>query len=286
MALYATLADFRAENKAVNTADNNIALSSLRIVSRRIDSLLDPLRKRRVFEPIIEARKVRVTSDRVNSHDNTLRLDSSLLVLTTTVLGTTTLTDAEGWPDSTAPPFPYLRRTTLGVSWYTDCGSCGSPLFATLTGVWGIHRDYANAWMAVDVIATANINASVTTLTVADVDGADAYGLTPRISAGNLLKIGDEYLEVTATNTTTNAVTVRRGVNGSTAAAHVIGDTVSVWQVEEPIRRVVARQAALIYARRGAYEVVGANDLGTEIRYPQDLLTELRATLQDYAYGN
>ena len=282
MTLYCTLDDAKTDDKATGTGGDNYLLRAIRTVSRRVDREFAATRP--VFAPTIEARKIRIDSTRVNSWENTLRVDGNLLALTTTVLGTTTLTDAVGYPDAAMPPFPYIRRTTQGVNWYSDCGSCdGSPLFVTLTGIWGFHSDYANAWQKVDDLG-ADITSSATSLTVADIDGADVYGFTPRISAGNLLKIGTEFLEVTATVVGTNTATVRRGVNGSTAAAHTSGDDVYVWQVEDPIRAVVARQSAMLYSRRGAFTSVEITALGSEIRFPADLLTELRAVLQDYAY--
>jgi len=80
-----------------------------------------------------------------------------------------------------------------------------------MAGVWGYNSDYLQAWQAVDVITVVGINSSVTSFTVADVDGVDVYGVTPRISAGNYVLIDSEVMLVTATNTTTNTVTVKRG---------------------------------------------------------------------------
>src|SRR5690606_35601661 len=138
-----------------------------------------------------------------------------VLELTSVSLGNTSLTintDVEAWPDTTAP-IRTLRLTSLERSWYRDAAAnCdGTPLTVTLGGIFGIHRDYTNAWSSVDTLAAAIISTTSTTFTVADVDGADEYGLTPRVSPGHLVRIDDEIMEVTATNTTTNVVTVRRG---------------------------------------------------------------------------
>lgn len=285
MTLYCTLSDAKADDGATGITGDNYLLRAIRTVSRRVDR--EFAAKRPLFAPVIEARKVRVDGYHVNSWDNTLRLDGSLLALTAATVGSTALvvgTNVSGYPDVDMPPFPYLRLTQCGSRgwYYTDCADCSAPLYATITGIWGVHRDYANAWQLADTLS-AGINASVTTLTVADIDGADVYGVTPRISAGNLLKIDDEFLEVIATSTATNAATVRRGVNGSTAAAHALSAPVYVWQIEEPIRAVVARQAAMIYARKGAFTTVEISGM-SEVRYPADLLPELRAVLQEYAY--
>jgi hypothetical protein len=212
-----------------------------------------------------------------------------LLELTSVAIGSTTLTvgtDVVAYPSTTIPPFKFLRLRN-GNFWYDYCASNSyDPLTLTVTGVWGVHRDYANAFVKVDDVAdVAGINASVTTLTVADVDGADQYGLTPRISAGNLLKIGSEYLLVTATDTTANTATVRRGVNGSTAAVHANGDDVYVWNVEETVRDAVAKQAGLKYLRRGAYTTVEVQGM-TEVRFPSDVMHEIWAVVQEMQYAS
>lgn len=291
MALYGSLADARMEANpnATNTNDDVNLLRYLRQLSRRIDNDFRQADKpvRPIFEPYIEARAWPLTSMNVNSVTNTFALPSSLLAVTGVTLGTNTLTlntNVEAWPDTTVP-IPSLRLMGCCGGWYSyDCGLCGDPLMVTITGTWGFHSDYANAWQKVDDLTLA-VNAALTdtTLTVADVDGVDAYGITPRISAGNLLLVGTEYMEVTATNTGTNTATVRRAVNGSTLAAHGIGDDVSVWQVEDPIRREVARQAAFQLARRGAYSTFEITDAGG-MRFPADMLASLRAVMQEYAY--
>jgi hypothetical protein len=234
------------------------------------------------FGPVVESRPILLSAYLINSNLNTLRLDRPLLSLTSVVAHETTVTSvAEAFPQGQTP-YWHIRITSSGLLWW-DYASKTDPSYATITGIWGYHSDYANAWMAVDALAVG-INAGVTTITVVDVDGADQYGLTPRISTGSLLKIGDEFLDVSATDTTANTATVRRGANGSTAAVHSLGDTVYTFQVEEPIRDVVARQAGFKYARRGAYEASVLDGIG-QTNYPQDLLRELAAVVSEYQYG-
>jgi len=50
------------------------------------------------------------------------------------------------------------------------------------------------------------------------------------------------------------------------------------------VRRVTARQAGLLYARRGAYEQQTITDVGV-ITYPADLLSELRGVLQGFQFA-
>lgn len=153
-----------------------------------------------------------------------------------------------------------------------------------ITGTWGCHNDYANAWLTTDTITAAIASTTATGITVGNVDAADPRHIGERYSYGTLIKIDDEMMLVLEMNTSTNELTVQRGVNGSTAATHLVNRPVEIFQVEDPIRRVAARQAALLYARRGAFEAQQVDGFGVTT-YPQDLLMELRVTLGRYQYA-
>lgn len=283
--LLCTLAEARRQHKVADadTGDDVILLDNIRAVTARANKLMLGKSSRwDYFGPTIEARQIPLSAYLINSNANTLRLDRPLLSLTAVVAYLTTVTSvAEVYPQGDGP-YRHIRITSSGLRWW-DYASDTDPSYATITGVWGYHSDYDNAWLAADALA-GDINASVTSLTVADVDGADLYGLTPRISVGHLLKIDSEFMEVSATNTASNVVTVRRGANGSTAAAHSSGATVYTWQVEGPVRDVAARMAGFKYARRGAYEASQLDGIG-QINYPQDLLREFAAVIGGYQYG-
>jgi len=278
MTFYASLADGKALMNASTTVDDALLLSLIGQVSARIDNLMAA--NTSYFQPYTEAREYEVRTDNVDSGRAVFILPSgeTMLALTSVSLNGTAVT-ASAYP-ATRNPIRRIRRTD-GGSWYEN--GTDDPPTVVIAGVWGYHRAYARAWAAVDALAAAIVSTTATTLTVADVDGADLNGFTPRISAGNLIKIDDELLEVTATNTSTNVVTVRRGANGTTAATHLISAPVSTWQTDENVRRVTARQAGLLYARRGAYEQQTITDVGT-VTYPADLLIELLGVLQGYQY--
>ncbi len=288
MALYASLADTRALMNAVGTADDNDVLRALRAASRRVD--LEMGARRPYFEPYIETRTVRVRGTSLSNGGRTLHLPSPLLSLTSAaVSGSQAPTVQTAISDAALSPYGVTPSSELTISGccqtWLACGDCGGGLSALVTGIWGYHGDYAQAWVALDALAAAIISATATTLTVADADGVDEYEIAPRFSPGQLLRIDSEFLEVTGVNTTTNVLTVRRGANGSTADTHLIAAAVEVWRPEDVIRRAVARQAGLMYARQGAYTTVSVEATGTEIRYPVDLLVELRGALQEFAYG-
>ena len=281
MTFYATLDEAKNENKASSATDDTRLFDALRATSRRVDAIFQS--RRPFFAPLIETREWLIEPQHVWSWLRTFYFDDPLLSLTAVVVGSTTLTvgtTVEAWP-TLHPPFRKLRLMNSCDNWYDFCNS-DDPVMVTITGQWGWHPDFANAWFKVDDLQ-ADINASVTELTVADVDGLDDLGRSPRLSAGNLIRIGTEFLEITATDTATNIATVRRAVNGSTAAAHVTNDDVEVWETHEPVKRAVIRQANMLYAKRGAYDGVNISGL-SNIVFPSDLMAEFRNIMTELAY--
>lgn len=271
-----------AGNNAITTAQEARLFYYLLYVSKRIDQLAGY-----EFVPRIETRDFLVTLDRVNSELNTFYMGKPLLALSAVTVGTTALTlttNVVTYPSNAQYPYMHLRLKGWTRRWYDYCTEDYDPLFVSIAGIWGYRSRYATeGWVKYDDVTTSDITASQTTVVVADADGSDPFGATPRFSPGQLLRIGTEYCEVTAVNTGTNTLTLRRGVNGSTAAAHTVGDDIDVWQVEEDIRRVVERQATMLFARRGAFQTAEITDIGT-IVYPADMLAELYAVVGMYQY--
>ena len=97
----------------------------------------------------------------------------------------------------------------------------------------------------------AGINATVTTITVTDADGVNYLNDTPRFDIGQMIKIGTEYMAIVAVNTSTQALTVIRGIRGSTAAIHANSAAISVFIPEPDITRATTLIAFFDYARRG-----------------------------------
>lgn len=280
-----TLQDAKDEQNitsATNAVEDAKLFEKIRQVSQRVNHFYQT--RRPLFLPYVEDRKFRADGTRINSLDNTFFFRDYLLALSTVTLGTQVLTvgsAVEAWP--TIPtPYQYLRLLDYSTSWYDYCtSSTPAPLFLTINGTWGYHSDYANAWLLTTTLTVDPL--TNTSITVTDIDGTDGYGRSPWISPGALLKIDNEFLLVTATNTSTNVATVKRGMYGTTGVAHNIGTGVYVWQVEDVIRRMVARQSAFLYARMGAYETSNVTDIGIA-NYPSDLLAELRGTVQGLIY--
>jgi hypothetical protein len=283
MTNYTTLALAKSELKADSTVDDTVLYRYIRQVSRRIDSMMGTPR-RPYFAPYTEQRTFPIETSRIDSlWDNTFDLRDYILAFTQVLRQTTNITSSVALYQWSNEVYHALRLTNCSYSWYTNC-DCTQPYKLYVTGTWGWHEDYSNAFDSVDTVQDNPLSASATSITVSDADGTDVNGDTPRFSPGNLIKIEDELIDVTAVNTTTNILTVRRGVNGTTAAAHVQTTPISVYQVDERIQRIATRQATLLYARRGAYQVETLDGVGV-ITYPQDLLTELKNVLTEFQYA-
>ena len=113
-----------------------------------------------------------------------------------------------------------------------------------IVGVKGCSDWRDQAWESTgDTVENNPLASGGTSVTVNDADGADAWGLTPRFSGGQVLRIGSEYLETTAEiDTAANTLTVLRGRNGSTAAQHAQNTAIDIWRAPENIRRACVIQ--------------------------------------------
>lgn len=183
-------------------------------------------------------------------------MDAQWLVLRDDLLELTGLTNGDGTEIDLADvllippgdPAAGLLCLTNGrsFSWQT------TPVAAlTVTGVWGWHDRWSEAWqLSGDSVQNAALSAEGTVLTVTDADGLDTDGFAPRFQVGHVLRIEDEYLRVIAVNSVTNMLTVTRGANGTTAAAHAQGMPIEVYAPPAEVETLVLRWADWLYRER------------------------------------
>ncbi len=285
---YASLAQVRAEldqqlassgepSEAINDA---FVLEALRVATGRIQGRLAP----RDFLPRKETKYFDALGHHIDDQLGMLELANAqgrhpLLAVTTVVNGSgTTLTlntDYRPYPRSVTPVF-YLHLLT-GGSW-SDFGDDWIEAIA-VTGTWGYHSRYSEAWLSSgDTVQDNPLTNSATTLTV---NAVQANNLA-RFSAGQLLQIESEWLEVSATDSNTNTLTVKRGVRGTTAAQHAQGTAISIFSVEDAINRAAWRLAAFLYVRRGAFDRARYDGVAT-LEFPDDMPGEIENILQLYS---
>lgn len=139
-------------------------------------------------------------------------------------------------------------------------------------GIWGYHPNWTTAWAdSNDTVQDASLSSSVSTITVTDADA----GTSPRFQVGQLIRIEDEYLVITAVDTSTNILTVERGAQGTTATTHANGATIEIYQVPNDIRQLTLRWALWLYREPDSFA-----------RYIPPILAESIAGFRRIGVGN
>lgn len=192
-----------------------------------------PFRQTRVFDALGEHISARC-----------LDVDADLLdiIMLTNGDGTTIANSAYVLrPSSGTPKYRIELKSSSGLVWtYSD----GYEEAISVDGWWGYHENYAQAWQTVDALASA-LDASGTLAVISDPDGLDEFGFGPRVGTLDYIRIDSEMLLVTAI--TGSTLTVRRGVNGSTAGTHAQSSDVDAYRQAGDIQRAVGFLAGYYY---------------------------------------
>lgn len=260
---YTTVTDVRSSYLgSTQTQDDGLILSIIREASREIDRIT-----RRKFYPRIETR----TYDAPAGVE--LILDDDLLELTTLTNGDgTAITNANYklYPLNDTPKYKIVLAPGSAFNTSSTFGDLGA---ISVAGTWGYHRDYAtDGWLDYGAILSAAIsNTTATTFT-------SLYG---NFKAGNLVKIDSEYLYISsAVYASTSTYTVKRGVNGSTAAAHLIAAPIYLWGIHDEIERLACQATAAYYRLRSNPGMDSVSIDGVTFVTPRDvtsyMLTRLR----------
>lgn len=233
--LYARPDEFTASLAAPeqDAADDAVILRILEATSRYIDSAT-----RRQFTPTIATKSYDAPEGRE------MWLGEDLLAATTITNGdgdAIASTEYVLHPSNSYPKYAIKLRDSSSETWEEDDDASAEQVIDIL-GVWGYNDDYTNAWRTSGAVLSAAI-ATTTATTFTCTTGI--------IKTGMLLKIDSEYLQVTGTaQGTTDTITVTRGANGSTAAAHLISTAVYYWEVQPDITQAALDIAMSIYKRR------------------------------------
>lgn len=245
---YATLAQLRLRQDQLNSSKTGMDPTYLKKLRAATDEINDKVN--RFFYPVVATHQF--------DWQSSIKLEfrsQDLLSLTTLVDGAGVSIPLSsviylGGADITTGPYygVELDPTKSYFLYLVTKTRCIS-----VTGVWGWHDDYANAWIDSTLTVSGNINSSVAVITLSGdpTTTADAWGNLPAISAGNLIQIDTgsslEWCWVVATTSTT--MTVVRGQNGTTAAAHSGGATIKVYQPPSAINDICLRWAAWLVAQ-------------------------------------
>jgi hypothetical protein len=124
----------------------------------------------------------------------------------------------------------------------------GTTQRITVEGFWGYHTDPAQLYVATADTSVTLATASTTTITVAAIAAYETW---------QYIRIEDEIMLITARSGT--ALTVERGVNGTTAAAHT-SKPITIIKPPRDIQSLAVYFAALAYENR--------NTLVGDIEFP------------------
>lgn len=173
-----------------------------------------------------------------------LWLPDDLIAVNTLTWDTTTLsaTDYRLQNTDSVTAWGILFNPSSSLSWSSDFNAG-----LTVSGIWGC-IDTLNQWSTVDSSVTI---ADTTTVTVT-VAASSAYEIW------QYLRCESEYMQVTNKPSATT-LTVLRGVNGTTAAAHAAKPLQTFMPVAD-IRMAATRLAAFFYEKR--LDVGGAVQIG------------------------
>ena len=202
----------------------------------------------RVFFPTLAARTFRGKGGCALRVDDLLSI-TSVSISTDYGLNYTALAaddyfgTVEGDPNS-PKSYTHLELDRNGDYSYWPVGSKA----VKVVGVWAYTDDRATCWEdSLDTVENNPLASGGTSVTVNDDDGPDLWGFTPRFQAGQLARCESEIWENTAT--ATNALTVARGRNGTTAAEHAQNTRIDLWRPPEPVKQAVIIQLARGFAR-------------------------------------
>lgn len=152
-------------------------------------------------------------------------------------------------PKNSSPHYAIKLIMSSSETWDLD-SSGNSESVIDVNAIWGYHTNYTQrAWSTGSTVSDSDtISASSTTVGVAALTNFDP---------GQLIRIDDEIARITATATTTDSdsnssydLTLVRGENGSTAAAHDDSSAIYVWNVHPPVQSAVRAIVQNEYKRR------------------------------------
>ena len=193
----------------------------------------------------IERRTCRTFQPRLASisHDVNLR-DVSELLLKDDLLELQSLANGDGSQiallDVIQIADAVLKLTNGAVFTYDET----SVSALTVTGLWGYHPDWSIAWSdSGDSVQDGSLSDSATSITVTDADA----GASPRFQVGQLIRLEEEYLHITAIDSASNILTVKRAVNGTSATTHANATPLEIYQMPADVAQLTLRWGLWLY---------------------------------------
>lgn len=266
---YCTLADmlaFLPNSASANTASIE---QSIEAASRAIEG-----KAGRYFYPVIKTNTYDVPYG-ILRRDLTLN-DDLLEVITLTNGNNTVLASTEynPYPFNSTPKASIVLKRSSAYSFEPDAITNETENVISVYGVYGYHNQYSLAWITGSTLNGAITSTTATTITMTAISD---------YVAGQLVRVDNEIMRVTATGTLT--LTVDRGWNGSIAATHLTLTPVKIWRVQADIIRATMIQAARLYRRNEViFGTTGGGDMGVQAVPIPGLDPDVKTILDPYIY--
>jgi len=226
---YTTLLDVRGTLVGTTkTGNDTLYLDLIHSTSQEMDDISN-----RRFVPWITTEYY----DTPSQQNAPIEFDDDLLAVLSLTNGDGSAISASAYklyPLNAWPKEKVVLLSSSAIGWRLSTLSDKEGAIA-VNGIYGYHDDYPNAWRSADTLNGA-IDGVVTAITTTG---------SAIIKAGQLIQIDSEFLYASAVAGTT--ITAVRGVNGSTAAAHLTLAPVSVWTQRDI--EMTCRYAVLAYER-------------------------------------
>jgi hypothetical protein len=236
--VYATLSEFknywldRGGDSSISPRDDGVIEDLLEAASRLLDS-----KTGRYFYPRVEARVYDEPEGR------TININADLQAVISFTNGDGVAISASEYnllPRNNTPKYALQLKQNSTIIWEPDSNGDYEGVIM-LTGIYAYHPFYSEAWKTGGTLAAAISDTTTASFTM-------TAGHT--ITEGKIVKIDSELFNVSAVSTA-NVITVnQRGDNGSTAATHLNGATVTIWQPMEEAHNAACEIANTAYRRR------------------------------------
>lgn len=187
---------------------------------------------------------------RATIHHQVARTDRGHLTLKADLLDLHSVTTPDGIALDAA-----ILRTEQGALYFDMGHALGVHIAAgaelAITALWGWHPEPATAWRwSGDNVMDMMLWPGVPMITVSSATGAAPDGTTPRFQVGQLLRIGDEILQLVGIVPGTgggDGLLVRRAANGTATAMHEHDAQIMRYQPPADIAQIALRWAAWLY---------------------------------------
>jgi len=252
---YASLGEFKSYvtsrggiSLPANVTDDLVLEQLLKSASETVENETS-----RRYNPFVETRYFDVPAWN-NPDPRELKLDADLLEVITLTNGDGTVipsteyilrqSDMRG-----VTPYSNIRLKSTSTFWWSPDSSGEIHSVISLIGIWGYHNRYGQAWQ----LATTAAEGMDATETGFDVTSGAGFAV------GNLIRFDNElgYVSSIATNT----LTITRGENGSTAATHLTGINVYIWQPMISVKNLVCELASVERANRFGQKTNNADEV-------------------------